>query len=105
MAGRSGSAGNIWEVCRLTLILLEGREVGREIEPSRSGSAVGFARPGGIDGVDRLLSRMWPSNPGGMGGVERRDSSSDTCLVGGRRGGKFSSVVIVMSADIRLGMQ
>lgn len=83
------------------LALLEGRDVGREREPSRSGSAVGFDKPGGIEGVERRLSWLkCGSNPGGIGGVELRDSSSDTCRVGGRNGGKFSSVTITLLAQL-----
>lgn len=95
--GRRGSAGIICEAVRRRLALLEGRDVGRDDEPSRSGSAVGLASPGGTVGVDRLLSfAIWPSKPGGMGGVDLRDSSSDTrdailCCLEGPRGGKSES--------------
>lgn len=59
VAGRSGKAGVIWDdTARLKLLLLDGREEGRDkFPPSRSGKAVGRrGRPGGAAGVDRLLS-------------------------------------------------
>lgn len=54
--GRSGNAGVTCDTCRLKLALLEGREVGREDEPSKSGRAVGLASPRGTVGVELLLS-------------------------------------------------
>lgn len=54
--GLSGSAGKICDVVRRRLVRLDGREVGRDDDPSRSGRAVGFDKPGGTVGVERLLS-------------------------------------------------
>lgn len=75
--GRKGSAGSIWEAVLRRLALLEGREVGRDDDPSRSGRALGLVNPGGTVGVERRFSlASWPPKPGGIGGVEVRDSSN-----------------------------
>lgn len=88
--GRSGSAGVMWELVRFRLALLAGRD-----EPSRSGSPVGFVKPGGTVGVERRLSlATWDSKPGGTGGVDFRDSAREMlCCRDGASGGKSASSV------------
>lgn len=76
LEGSKGSAGVTVDAALFTLVLLDGRDEGRESSMS-SGNGVGRLSPGGTIGVERRLSLLiCPSNPGGTGGVDLRDSSA-----------------------------